>query len=144
MKSRTVIGLLAFVSLVPFTAAMPATGATSCSPSWKVVPTPKVAGNFQGFSDVTMRSPSDVWAIGRRTQGYSRTLAERWDGSRWQVVPTPNGTKEDNFLYGVSASSGSDAWAVGSNLAPDPNLGGASRESVAMHWNGIAWRITPT
>lgn len=52
-------------------------------------------------------------------------------------VVTPNpGCCHD--LYDVGASSATNAWAVGSYS------NGGPRHSLALHWNGVAWRTVPT
>src|SRR5205823_7288175 len=103
MKKRPPIAtlLLGFIALVPLAPATVSAGAT-CASSWRVVPTPQVAGELQGVFDVTVRSPNDVWAVGRHHDGYLRTLVEHWDGSSWHVVPSPDATNDGNILSGVS------------------------------------------
>lgn len=59
-------------------------------------------------------------------------------GVTYTVVPLPSGGTE---LHGVSASSSSDAWAVGFGCCRPRNFG---EGTLAEHWNGTAWSITPS
>src|SRR5438477_12750976 len=57
----------------------------SCTPTWRVVPTPTVRA-VAGLDGVTAVSSRDVWAVGG---GARRPLVEHWDGARWSVVASP-------------------------------------------------------
>jgi hypothetical protein len=58
---------------------------------------------------------------------------------RWRAVAVPASDGADRFLFGVAASSGHDAWAVGSTRRP-----GAASRTLALHWDGEAWRTVAT
>ncbi len=59
----------------------------------------------------------------------------------WAVVTSPNVGGQDNALAAVSGSSTQDVWAVG-QFAPDenPNI----TLTLAEHFDGSAWSVTPT
>lgn len=73
-------------------------------------------------------APDDLWAVGERG------LALHGDGARF--VATETGTTLT--LYGVWARARDDAWAVGG----DPN--GATSAQALLHWDGVAWRPSPS
>jgi hypothetical protein len=53
-----------------------------------------------------------------------------WDGQKWQQVQTPS-TGE---LYAVAGSGPDNVWAVGNN----------HQRTLAMRWDGTAWKVTPS
>jgi hypothetical protein len=124
--------------------SVPATAAhrTACGDGWTLVPTPRRAGAL-GFLGVSALSSSDVWAVGRRTAGSSRTLTERWDGSRWLVVRSPNPSELDGGLTAVSARGPSDAWAVGTYMKRADQSSSVSKVTT-IRWDGTRWRNVPT
>jgi hypothetical protein len=54
----------------------------------------------------------------------------RWNGTAWHVLKRP----DNAVLSGVAATSRTNVWAVGSYTK-----GGVNR-TLALHWNGKAWR----
>ncbi|MEO5721020.1 MAG: dockerin type I domain-containing protein [Chthoniobacterales bacterium] len=61
------------------------------------------------------------------------------------MVNSPNPPSSDVALTGVAPLSGTDVWAVGSYIAAAGGTdGSASSRTLAMHWNGASWTITPT
>ena len=56
---------------------------------------------------------------------------------KWHVVTSPNPLSDQNYLGFVSATSKTDAWAFG-------NATGSATITLAEHWNGSAWSISPT
>jgi hypothetical protein len=117
--------------------AAAASGAT-----WTVVPSPNPSAQANYLTSLAPVTPADVWAVGAwyRPSATPGTLTEHWDGTRWNRVPSPNATGGYNELYGAAAISSADVWAVGyHNIA----LYG-SEKTMALHWNGSAWRIVPT
>ena len=113
-------------------------------PQWKIVPSPSVGDDENGFADVA-RIPGTkrFWAVGSWTDIFEstpdRTLIARWGGSAWTRIPSPNVGDQDNELSAVSVRSGSNAWAVGS--AEDP---AEVPKTLIEHWNGHAWTVVPS
>jgi hypothetical protein len=58
----------------------------------------------------------------------------------WTILDSPNPSANSNLLYGVSALSDTDVWAVGLYLNQSAN----AYQTLAMHWDGTRWIITPT
>ncbi len=99
------------------------------------------------LNSVYMLSSSEGWAVGD-------PLILHYDGSAWNTVPAP---KFPDFPLQPSAYnltsvsfgppdnpiSRSDGWAVGYNgTVGGPACGGVSGTcSVAVHWDGIGWRV---
>jgi hypothetical protein len=58
----------------------------------------------------------------------------------WTVVPSPNADDEvDNGLSSLAVVSASDIWAVGNS-----GTYAEERSTLAEHWNGSSWSISPT
>jgi hypothetical protein len=114
--------------------------------AWTVIPSPGNTAVNSVLDGVTVAGAKQAWAVG--TAGcpadQSRTLTERWNGSRWSIVASPNGGVAANHfstLQAVTALSASDVWAVGGqagirNHAP-------VTVPLIEHWNGISWSIVP-
>jgi hypothetical protein len=88
---------------------------------------------------VAATSTANAWAVGTFAVGSNtRTLTERWNGTRWQHVtsPNPGGTAGpiSNELNAVAATSSSNAWAVGEYTAT-----GEGPQPIVEHWNGHKW-----
>jgi hypothetical protein len=86
---------------------------------------------------------SSVWVVSTGVQRYANWIpivVEHWNGSRWRKVPAPFGTTDP--IIGFSASAGNDAWAVGS-YAHGGNIAAKYSHTLAAHWNGHQWQITP-
>lgn len=108
-----------------------------------VIPTPNV-DNYNYLKATSGTSYSDIWAVGYSQHSYGDlledTLIEHFNGSSWSIVPSPNSMlRPGNTLTSVSASSPTDAWAVGF----DNDFAGEPR-TLAMHWDGTAWRKVQT
>lgn len=92
---------------------------------------------------VVATGPSSVWVVSTGYQRYANWIpivVEHWNGTRWRKVPTPFGPSD--FISGFSASAGNDAWAVGS-YAHGGSTAAKYSHSLAAHWNGRRWQITP-
>jgi hypothetical protein len=117
--------------------------------AWTQVPSPNpstasIPANF--LYGIHARSSTEVWAVGtyhpkstRKSSLSPQTLALRWNGSAWQHVATPalkdaNGFSVYSRFSAVRSISANDAWAVGT----------VGNQTLAMHWNGSAWAVTPT
>jgi hypothetical protein len=96
------------------------------------VPTPNPYRFANTLFGVSVRSPADVWAVGRGGGG-DRTLVEHWNGTSWSHVLAP-APGQHSFLNGVTAISASDAWAVGGFSG---NVAG--NRVLTLHWDGTAW-----
>ena len=60
---------------------------------WSVVPSPNAPGATQnGLGGVSCASATFCFAVGSSSTASSatKTLIERWNGSKWSVVPSPN------------------------------------------------------
>ena len=116
--------------------------AMAATPTWTVVPS--VNPSATTLNDVSARTATDAWAVGQfpgaGEDAGSQIFAERWNGTQWQQAPTTNIVRQDERLLGVSASGPDDAWAVGNTNS----ISAASHDTLAAHWNGTAWTITPT
>ncbi len=67
--------------------------------------------------------------------GASRTLAERWNGTKWAVQSTPNPSGAQFIdVSGVSCSSAKACTAVGNYGASNGN-----ERTLAERWNGTKW-----
>jgi hypothetical protein len=108
--------------------------------AWSVSPfTPP--GRESVLRGVAAVSARDVWAVGEFSDAHGdRALIEHWDGTRWTQVPTPDPVAAGNAsaLFGVSATGRHEAWAVG--RCGDGN----NSRTLALHWNGVRWRLVPT
>jgi hypothetical protein len=115
----------------------------SPSGDWSIVPSPNVneADKNNSFAATTCVSVSDCWAVGSSQTvelagSAAQTLIERWNGTSWAIVPSPNtNAKQSNSLSAVTCVSASDCWAVGNYLS------GGVAQTLAVHWDGTAWRI---
>jgi hypothetical protein len=84
---------------------------------------------------VVALSPSDVWAVGGSSGGFStpaisRPVIVHWDGRRLQTQTFPWKYAAFN---GVAAASRDDVWAVGS----------AGAKPLVARWDGRSWRRVP-
>jgi hypothetical protein len=109
--------------------------------SWKQVksPNPGTRGNF--LQGVRATSAGNAWAVGSTYNGTAdSTLIVHWNGSAWKRAKTPDqgGSAHNNDLLAITATSAKDAWAVGAYDS------GAGLRTLALHWNGSAWRRAPT
>jgi hypothetical protein len=113
---------------------------TSCQRTWKTVPSRNVGDEDNGLAALDVVSPTDIWAVGNRVSGETRsTLIEHWNGAGWSVVPSPNGSGPINWLTGVSAVSADDIWAVG--FTNDGNGFEGRSFTLTMHFDGTSWQV---
>lgn len=107
--------------------------------SWRIVPSPNVAGASQSLlaAVATVPHTDQLWATGISvTGGVQSTLIEHWNGTRWKVVPSPNVGTVGNSLSAVVVLSATDAWATGAWSS-----GPSSSSALVEHWNGKKWRL---
>lgn len=69
--------------------------------------------------------------------GPSTAYLKHFDGSKWSSVTLPKRVT----IKAVKARSTKDVWAVGKRDSAD---GTKPQEPFAVHWNGNAWKQTPT
>jgi hypothetical protein len=80
-----------------------------------------------------------IAVLGLAGQGPGPVAAQTCN-SAWNVVPSPNaGGEVDNGLSGLAAVSATDIWAVGNS-----GTYRATRSTLAEHWNGSTWSVSPT
>jgi hypothetical protein len=110
--------------------------------AWRHVPSPNQGGSAQLniLKGVAAASRTSAWAVGRYDSLSQQTLIEHWNGTAWKLVKSPNpaGSGNPNLLEGVTAISSSNAWAVGSYY------NGIRGATLALHWNGTAWKQVAT
>ncbi|MBE1604598.1 hypothetical protein [Actinopolymorpha pittospori] len=101
--------------------------------AWSVVPSP-TAPEGALLGAVAAGSPDNVWAVGwRQAETGLQPLAQRWDGTRWSDVATPDFDGDTTFAD-VVVSGPDDVWAVG----------GQATSTLATHWDGRSWTVTPS
>jgi hypothetical protein len=126
---------------VGYAFAPPNTGTTQAlavhwnGSAWSIVPAKK-PGTSSNLLGVAARTPSDVWAVGRTSNGTTSVpMVEHRNGVAWKVFPLPalpsGGT--NGGLQAVSATSRTNAWAVGSYYV------GTNVMSLILHWDGAHW-----
>jgi len=110
--------------------------------SWAVMPSPNRSTlPLNSLMAVACPSVKDCRAVGTSSDGWnSKTLAERWDGTKWSIVPSPNRSNTNlDSLQGIVCASSTSCWAVG--YADYQTL---TSETLIEHWNGTAWRVAPS
>jgi hypothetical protein len=103
---------------------------------WSIVASPNKTGAIDsGLAGVACTSASSCMAVGHYdTNTVTRTLTERWDGSKWAIVASPNpGNTVQSELSGISCPAASRCIAVGSGHG-----------TLAERWNGSGWSIMTT
>ena len=110
----------------------------STGAGWVVLPTSGHPNPIsRSLNAVSCTSATACMAVGDyvNPNGYSRTLAESWDGIRWTVSTIPDPGKF-NFLQGVSCDGPSSCLAVG-------QYGGnhTRDKPLAERWDGLAWSV---
>jgi hypothetical protein len=108
--------------------------------SWKRISAPSPSGGY--LSAVSASSASNVWAVGSYGTDETKTLIMHWNGTAWKQMPAPKLKSASGNavaqLTSVSVVSANNAWAAG-----DLFVGGSSKGSVVLHWNGKAWTEVP-
>ena len=104
--------------------------------SWKIVASPNQPGVVDsGLSGVSCTSATSCFAVGHySTILVTRTLVERWNGTKWSIVASPNpaGVTQSE-LTGVTCRTITSCFAVGSG-----------RGTLAERWNGSSWSMMTT
>jgi hypothetical protein len=114
--------------------------------AWAVVPSPNQAGVESSLRAIVATNSRDVWAGGRKGTFIPQVpLLLHWNGVSWSTVsgapPPPEmfGRWEGADVLGLSASGPRDVWAVGSFF----DLAGSGAYTLAEHWDGSTWSLTP-
>ena len=108
---------------------------------WSLVPSPNAPGaTNNGLGGVSCASATLCFAVGSSSaaSSASKTLIERWNGSKWSVVASPNHGRDASDLASVSCTSSTSCFAVGSYKA------GSSPKTLIERWNGSKWSIIPS
>ena len=101
--------------------------------SWRIVTSPnQPAAIDSGLAGVWCTTAAECFAVGHyTTETVTRTLVERWDGSKWSIVASPNRAGvAQNELSAVVCRAASSCFAVGS--------GGGT---LVERWNGSSWSM---
>ncbi|WP_030437741.1 hypothetical protein [Actinoplanes subtropicus] len=112
-----------------------ASAADAATTPWTVAPSDNAATGDTQLTAVSAVDATHAFAVG---SAGSRTIAERWDGTRWSLLPTPT-PDSGGTLLGVSAVSSTDVWAVGSGKANAT----ANQHALIEHFDGASWTIVP-
>ncbi|HUS14843.1 MAG TPA: S-layer homology domain-containing protein, partial [Chloroflexia bacterium] len=97
-----------------------------CASDWQLVSVPDVGP----LSDVSVSSPTDVWAVGR-----AQVL--HWDGQTWAVTTPPSPNSYWVSLAAIYAAGPGRAWVVGSYS----RWGGSASNALVEYWNGSSWTV---
>ncbi len=105
---------------------------------WTRQPSPNAVGQPQsGLGAVSCASATSCVAVGssQSSDGSSRRLAERWNGTSWSIefTPSPPGATDTAF-GGVTCRAATDCTIVGAALGAP----------LIEHWNGSSWSIVAT
>lgn len=86
------------------------------------------------IGDAAVFSAHDAWAFGTiGTYRHKAPFNRRYNGTRWRTTALPGAP------YEVSALAAGNMWAIGPSTAT-LNKPRAKQITLAMHWNGHAWR----
>jgi hypothetical protein len=108
--------------------------------SWKIVASPNPPGQtFAIVGSISCPTRASCYAVGfYMNDATTKTLVERWNGTRWTIVDSPNpapGLLEFAGLGAVACVSSVDCYAVGFAVT------GVGSRALIEHWNGTAWAI---
>jgi hypothetical protein len=125
---------IAFMIPLVIVLILPATPAAAQA-TWTLVPSPNPNPSISVLQDVSVVSPTNVWAVGyyySNSLAAYRTLAMRHDGTRWTVVSTPNGSTGYNQLDKVDATAANNVWALGTDQ---------TNGALVERYDGTQWRL---
>ena len=110
------------------------------APEWSIVASPNPAGGYSLLHGVSCPNATSCFAVGSSqvdttTTNTTKSLVERWNGSRWSIVASPNSAGTYNSLNAVSCTSATSCIAVGS--------GDVEGKTLVERWNGTRWSIVP-
>jgi hypothetical protein len=105
--------------------------------TWAVVKTVN-PGDGERFLFGVAALGTRVLAVGSDLAGTeTKTLAERWNGSRWLRLPSAGPGQDLNEFHDVAAESATNAWAVGYWRS----TARAPFRTLAEYWDGSAWKL---
>lgn len=119
-------------------------GAQASSSGWSVQPSPNAPGaKYSELDAVACPGPAACYAVGfsfAHTAGFTKPLAERWNGSTWALQTIPAlPTAGRSFLTGISCAAVDRCIAVGYAVTSSPNV-----QAVTEAWNGTRWTLLAT
>jgi hypothetical protein len=139
-RAMAATALVGSALLAGTAAAKPATLATACTPTWKIVPTPtppSTVGTQFEMSGVDVVSRTDVRfpAVAYGLDVYAPWTL-KWDGSTLSALPPiPHSPLTTQSAEAGSFDSGTDGWELGH--------GGAGGFQLAARWSGGGWTLVP-
>jgi hypothetical protein len=108
-----------------------------CAGAWTPTGVPD-AGTGTRWYRMTMRTPTDGWAVGIAGGQTPHGAAAHWDGHRWTSIPVGGGGAAVGGLVDVATLGPDAAIAVGGIVA-DPT----TSQGVIAVWNGTSWTQVP-
>jgi hypothetical protein len=90
----------------------------------------------QPLPDLPTPTPTPV-----ETNGTASTTATQ---NGWTVIQSPMLGSGDNSFGSISAATPNNVWTVGNFLPDDPSANPDATLSLAAHYDGTSWSITPT
>ncbi|MBT2227802.1 hypothetical protein [Nonomuraea sp. NEAU-A123] len=140
LTSSRILGAVALTAgLATTSLATAAPAGATLAPVWDHLSFPygytESEKQLKELNDVAALSGTQAWAVGQvRMEGWPYPPPGvvcpdlfRWNGQKW-VNDRPDITCR-GALTSVSAAAENDVWATGS--------------TIAYHWNGMAWTLTP-
>jgi hypothetical protein len=107
--------------------------------SWSIMASPSVAtaaGGGTYLDDIACAGATSCFAVGAsQSNGATKTLIMRWNGSAWSIVASPNPSGSPfPGLFSVACPGATSCFAVGvSGVSP--------AKTLIERWNGSAWSI---
>jgi hypothetical protein len=108
----------------------------SMAPLFAITGSAPLATMQQPLPNLPTPTPTPVETAG--TTSATPTL------NGWTVIKSPMLGTNDNSFGAASAASPNDVWTVGNFLPDDPNANQDATLSLAAHYNGSSWSISPT
>lgn len=109
--------------------------------SWRLAHTPNpphaAISVLAGVACSSKRLCTAVGSSARTQSSPTRTLAERWTGSRWKLQHIPNPGSTSPVLYGVACPAKHACVAVGNAF----HTRGHRTTVLIETWNGHRWRL---
>jgi len=113
--------------------------------TWKIVTSADPARSYAALEGVSCKSATSCVAVGhyvtprnRFDFGPTKTLAERWNGTKWTIVSSPNPGTAISDLAAVSCWSTTHCFAVGAQT------GSSTSQTLTERWNGSIWTVVPS
>ena len=106
------------------------------APLFAVTGSSPLATAVQPLPKLPTPTPSPVEPI-----GTTSTTATQ---NGWSLIKSPMLGSGDNSFGAASAAAPGDVWAVGNFLPDDPNANPDATLTLAAHYDGTSWSITPT